>query len=121
MGRPNRLKVPAQWGFNPNARQMRLTADCDRPAARAMPRVLQWVALAGLAPRVRVTPLADLRAECHPKQRVLRAYAGVPVRDRDGRTVGSLCLFAPDPVDVKADEVDLMETLAPLLAPHRGF
>jgi hypothetical protein len=42
-------------GFNLNARQIRLTADWDIPAASAIPRVLQWVALAGLVSRVLVT------------------------------------------------------------------
>ena len=40
--------------MRPNARQRRLMADCDRPEAFAIPRVLQWVAVAGLVSHVRV-------------------------------------------------------------------
>ena len=41
------LNVSCRCGCRPKARQMRETAVCDRPASRAMLRVLQWVAPAG--------------------------------------------------------------------------
>ncbi len=41
------LNVSCRCGCRPKARQMRETAVCDRPASRAMERVLQWVAPAG--------------------------------------------------------------------------
>ena len=72
-------------------------------------------------PFVTADALADIRIDGHPRQRELRAYAGVPVRDADGRTVGSLCHFDPDPVAVGAAEMDAMEAAAALFAPSRRF
>src|SRR5581483_7431647 len=49
------LNVSARCGLSPNARQIRPTADGDNPLARAIRRVLQWVALVGRVSSVRVT------------------------------------------------------------------
>src|SRR5207302_10203531 len=54
-GSADSLNVSARCGLSPNARQIRPTADWDIPVARAIRRVLQWVALAGLVSSVRVT------------------------------------------------------------------
>jgi hypothetical protein len=54
-GSVDSLNASCRWGRRPNARQIRLTAVWDRPVALAMPRVLQWVAAAGLDSSVRVT------------------------------------------------------------------
>ena len=44
------LKVSWRCGYNPKARQMRVTAVCDRPISRAMVRVLQCVVLSAAIP-----------------------------------------------------------------------
>ena len=43
------LNVSTRCGFNPNARQIRLTADWDMPSL-AIERVEQWVAWSGSPP-----------------------------------------------------------------------
>ena len=45
----------------------------------------------------------------------VKAYCGVPVFDRDGRTYGSLCHFDLQPVPADAGCVARMQTLAGLL------
>jgi hypothetical protein len=51
-GSVDSLKVSTRWGLSPNARQIRLIADCDIPVARANDRVDQWVASVGAVSRV---------------------------------------------------------------------
>jgi hypothetical protein len=46
-GSLERLKVSCRCGCSPKARQIRDTAVCDRPASRAIERVLQCVAVSG--------------------------------------------------------------------------
>jgi class 3 adenylate cyclase len=49
------LNVSLNCGFNPNARQIRLTADCDIPVALAIERVDQCVASTGVSSSVFTT------------------------------------------------------------------
>jgi hypothetical protein len=51
-GSVDSLKVSTRWGLSPNARQIRLMADCDMPSWRARLRVDQWVASAGVVSKV---------------------------------------------------------------------
>ena len=51
-GSDDSLNVSTRWGFNPKARQMRLTADWDIPVVLAMDRVDQWVASFGFSSKV---------------------------------------------------------------------
>lgn len=46
----------------------------------------------------------------------VRAYAGVALRDREGRLLGSLCALSPEPKPGLADEEELFSTLGTLLA-----
>jgi hypothetical protein len=51
-GSVDSLKVSTRCGLSPNARQIRLIADCDMPSWRARLRVDQWVASAGVVSKV---------------------------------------------------------------------
>jgi diguanylate cyclase len=53
----------------------------------------------------------------HPDAAVVRAYAGIPIADDEGRTFGTLCGVGPEPLD-DVDDVDteLIELMADLLS-----
>jgi diguanylate cyclase len=53
----------------------------------------------------------------HPDAAVVRAYAGIPITDDDGRTFGTLCGVGTEPLD-GPDEIDseLIELMADLLS-----
>jgi diguanylate cyclase len=53
----------------------------------------------------------------HPDAAVVRAYAGIPITDDDGRTFGTLCGVGTEPLG-DADEIDsdLIELMADLLS-----
>ena len=57
----------------------------------------------------------DDRLGAHPKRRVLQAYCGVPLRDEEGTMFGTICHFDFDPMPMAASEVELMESVAPML------
>ena len=57
----------------------------------------------------------DARVDGHPKQPVFRAYCGVPLLDEQGRMFGTICHFDFAPRDISAENVALMEAIAPLL------
>lgn len=46
------------------------------------------------------------------------SYVGVPIRDSEGRTLGTLCAIDHDPVTVGEDAVDILRDLAAVLAAH---
>ena len=52
-----------RWGCNPNARQIRDTADCDSPNSAASDRVDQCVASFGVVSRVRVITASTCSSE----------------------------------------------------------
>jgi GAF domain-containing protein len=57
----------------------------------------------------------DERLDAHPKQHVLQAYCGVPLRDEEGTMFGTICHFDFQPMGIADAEVDLMEAVASLL------
>ncbi|HZZ45157.1 MAG TPA: GAF domain-containing protein [Tepidisphaeraceae bacterium] len=59
--------------------------------------------------------LADERVAGHPKRLVVRSYCGVPLVDEQGRVFGTICHFDYGPIPISDVNVDLMESLAPLL------
>lgn len=60
----------------------------------------------------------DDRATAHPARARYQAYCGTPVRDREGRCVGSLCHFDSRPRLVPAGEIPLLERAAELFTPY---
>lgn len=58
---------------------------------------------------------SDERLGNHPKRRQIRSYCGVPLVDASGRVFGTVCHFDPEPVNVRAEDIELLEALAPLL------
>lgn len=54
----------------------------------------------------------------HPARARYQAYCGTPLRDREGRCVGSLCHFDSRPRLVPESELPLLERAAELLAPY---
>ena len=59
--------------------------------------------------------LRDARVEGHPAQHRVRAYCGVPIQDREGNTIGTMCHFDCVPVPATDEVVDVMQAVAPLL------
>jgi GAF domain-containing protein len=60
----------------------------------------------------------DPRAVDHPARQRYQAYCGTPVRDGDGRCIGSLCHFDTRPRLVPESELPLLERAAALLGPY---
>ena len=60
----------------------------------------------------------DPRVAAHPARARYQAYCGTPVRDREGRCVGSLCHFDARPRLVPDSELPLLEHAAALLTPY---
>ncbi|MET0822195.1 MAG: sensor domain-containing diguanylate cyclase [Aeromicrobium sp.] len=53
----------------------------------------------------------------HPDAGPIRAYAGIPITDDDGRTFGTLCGVGPQPLSASDDvDTDLIELMADLLS-----
>jgi diguanylate cyclase len=53
----------------------------------------------------------------HPDAGVVRAYAGIPITDDDGRTFGTLCGVSTQPLSAPEDvDSDLIELMADLLS-----
>lgn len=63
--------------------------------------------------------LAEAKLIGHPSRETVRAYCGVPLKDGDGLTFGTLCHFDFEPREVPEAELDLMERVAILLQPER--
>lgn len=59
--------------------------------------------------------LIDPRVAGHPKQKVFRAYCGVPILNPDGSVWGSICYFDTEPQAVSARQFALLEQAAVLL------
>ena len=59
----------------------------------------------------------DPRVDGHPKQPLVRAYCGVPLRGDDGQPFGTLCHFDFVEVPLPADAVALMEEVAAFFGP----
>jgi len=59
----------------------------------------------------------DERVNGHPKQNELQSYCGVPLLDRKGNLIGSICHFDFKPGSISALDVELMEHMAELLQP----
>ena len=57
----------------------------------------------------------DARLGSHSKRAQVRSYCGVPLLDECGSMFGSLCHFDFDPLPISAENVALMEALAPWL------
>lgn len=60
----------------------------------------------------------DPRVAAHPARARYQAYCGTPVRDGDGRCVGSLCHFDSRPRLVPEGELPLLARAAELLGPY---
>lgn len=84
--------------------------------ARATPRAQSMCAHAVAASRTLVVPdvLRDPRFASNPllRERAIRFYAGVPLRDADGHVLGTLCLLDTQPRSLNPREVLLLETMA---------
>jgi GAF domain-containing protein len=70
---------------------------------------------AGESPFVVADALEDPALEGHPARDATRSYCGVPLRDRSGRVIGTLCHFDLGPRPVPEAEIPVMETAAALL------
>lgn len=58
----------------------------------------------------------DVRVAQHPSRDAIQSYAGVPVRQSNGRVLGSLCHFDGRPRLLPAGELAVLTSIAPLLA-----
>lgn len=58
----------------------------------------------------------DARLVEHPARLAVQSYGGVPVRDVDGRVLGTLCHFDGRPRLLPAGELELLERVAPSFA-----
>lgn len=59
--------------------------------------------------------MEDRRLQGHPKRRQVRSYCGVPLIDDRGRVFGTVCHFDFEPLAFKRADLELLESLAPLL------
>lgn len=57
----------------------------------------------------------DERVTGHPKREELQSYCGVPLRDVNGEMFGTICHFDFRPIPISDANVELMESLAPLI------
>ena len=57
----------------------------------------------------------DARVAVHPKKQLIRSYCGVPLTDENGTMFGSVCHFDFEPHALKESDVELLESIAPLL------
>jgi GAF domain-containing protein len=60
----------------------------------------------------------DTRVNGHPKQSLFQSYCGVPLLDRHGNLMGTICHFDFNPGNVSALDIELMEYMAALLQPQ---
>ena len=60
--------------------------------------------------------LTDSRVEGHPKRTSYQCYYGVPLFDRDGRLIGTVCHFDTVPVRVSRDVANTLDDVASLIA-----
>jgi GAF domain-containing protein len=58
----------------------------------------------------------DSRVEDHPKRNNYNCYYGIPLLSADGKLLGTVCHFDPDPVAVTDDIVTVLDDVAPLIA-----
>jgi GAF domain-containing protein len=56
---------------------------------------------------------ADARLREHPARQSTLSYCGVPLRDEEGRAVGTLCHFDVVPRPVPESEIPVLEAVAP--------
>ena len=93
------LKVSWRCGCSPKARQMRLTAVCDRPASRAIVRVLQCVAPAGTLSSV-LAITASMRASSIVRGAPGRGASSSPSRRYSTKRARHFDTFAASPAVV---------------------
>lgn len=65
--------------------------------------------------------VADVRSEHRfpwMKRNSFTSYCGVPVRDEDGRVIGTVCHFDIQPCQAASSEMPLLALAARLFAPH---
>ncbi len=62
--------------------------------------------------------LTDDRVMGHPSRETVRAYCGVPLRDKEGKIFGTLCHFDFKPMPVPEGHMELLEALSPLIEKH---
>ena len=60
--------------------------------------------------------LTDSRVEDHPKRTSYQCYYGVPLFDREGRLIGTVCHFDTVPIRVVPDVANALDEVAPLIA-----
>ena len=60
--------------------------------------------------------LRDNRVNGHPKQRSYQCYYGIPLMDRNGNLLGTVCHFDKEAVPVSGDVVMTLDDLAPAIA-----
>lgn len=60
---------------------------------------------------------ADATLHGHPACESVRSYTGVPVRQADGRVIGTLCHFDGRPRITPPGELQVLEAVAPLMLP----
>jgi GAF domain-containing protein len=58
----------------------------------------------------------DDRVHTHPARERYAAYCGVPLRDRDGESFGTLCHYDPRPRIGTSGQLELLDRVAPLVA-----
>lgn len=60
--------------------------------------------------------LRDERVDGHPKQRSYQCYYGIPLVDRNGKLLGTVCHFDKEAIPVSGDVVMTLDDLAPAIA-----
>lgn len=60
----------------------------------------------------------DGRVSTHPAREQFAAYCGVPLRDVGGQSFGTLCHYDPRPRIGTADQLELLERVAPIVAAY---
>lgn len=98
-----------------------LLVDRDDPAVRVGPDApLRETYCAIVGETERAFAMSDSHTEprvaAHPARTSVVSYCGALVRDAGGRAVGTLCHFDVVPRPVPAEEIPVLEAVAPLLA-----
>jgi GAF domain-containing protein len=60
----------------------------------------------------------DVRVSTHPARERYAAYCGVPLRDSSGEPFGTLCHFDPRPRIGTAEQLELLDRVAPVVAAY---
>jgi diguanylate cyclase len=77
------------------------------------------IRMAGGASRVVADAQADPDYADHPDAHVIRAYAGIPIVDDEGKTFGTLCGVGTEPLGCSEDlDAELVALLGDLLSSH---